>query len=108
MSMLAMLTAGSYSEERDRRDEMKDEVAEDTDLNNCFSINPSTLIVNRRTQCDKHREAVCQHSYLVELIFVSIAFVSSVLSSSVDLTLIAGLRRQTIIFIALLELARET
>lgn len=46
--------------------------------------------------------------YLFDLIFISIAFVSSVLSSSVDLTLVAGLWRQTIIILTLHKLALET
>lgn len=46
--------------------------------------------------------------YLVELIFIRIAFVASVLSSSVDLTLVASLRRQTVIILTLHKLARET
>lgn len=46
--------------------------------------------------------------YLVDLILVSVAFVSPVLSSSVDLTLVAGLRRQTVIIVTLRKLARES
>lgn len=39
--------------------------------------------------------------YLVEVIFISIALVSSFLSSSIDLTLVAGLRRQTVIILTI-------
>lgn len=46
--------------------------------------------------------------YLVDLILISIALVSPVLSSSVDLTLVAGLRRQTVIIVTLHKLAWET
>lgn len=46
--------------------------------------------------------------YLGDLIFISTAFVSPVLSSSVDLTLVAGLRRQTVILVTLHKLAWET
>lgn len=46
--------------------------------------------------------------YLVDLIFVSVAFVSPVLSSSVDLALVAGLRRQTVIIVTLSKLTWES
>lgn len=46
--------------------------------------------------------------YLFDLVFISTAFVSSALSSSVDLTLVAGLRRQTVIILTLHKLAWET
>lgn len=49
-----------------------------------------------------------QHNYLIELILISVALLSSALSSSVDLALIAGLRRKAVILLTLHELARET
>jgi len=39
--------------------------------------------------------------YLVELILIGIALVSSILSSSIDLAFVAGLWRQTVILITL-------
>lgn len=46
--------------------------------------------------------------YLVELVSISTAFVSSALSSSsIDLALVAGLRRQTVFIITLHQLAWE-
>lgn len=63
----------------------------------------------RKSKVTQWEEAVCQHTYLVDVIFISIASVSSALSSSVDLTLVAGLRRQTVLVITTLqELAWET
>lgn len=47
--------------------------------------------------------------YLVGVIFISITSESSFLSSSIDLTFIAGLRRQAVILITIAtKLTRET
>lgn len=46
--------------------------------------------------------------YLADLIFICISSVPSALSSSVDLTLVAGLRRQTVVIFTLRKLAGDT
>ena len=45
--------------------------------------------------------------YLVELISISVAFVSPVLSGPVDLALVAGLVGQTVVLLPLPKLALE-